>query len=275
MSLVDVTFVAVEPYEGLYCFQELMDYDLSKVIYSTVQFSEFHVCSFLYQILCGLKYTHSANVIHRDLKPSNVMMNAAGTLKIGDFGLARAIKALASKFTSQPITNYVATRWYRAPELIAREEYYGKEVDMWAIGCILGELYGRRPLMPGKDLVDQFHQIVKYLGAPPSGIKVDRKYRVSPFSAPIPWEIVYPFASNKALDLLRHLLVWDAKSRYSVELALEHPYFFQIRQKGSEPVCGEPFKLGKEEKERNLLVLQGLLMDEVDQFKKDREGALE
>lgn len=275
MSLVDVTFVTLEPYEGLYCFQELMDYDLSKVIYSTVQFSEFHVCSFLYQILCGLKYTHSANVIHRDLKPSNVMMNAAGTLKIGDFGLARAIRALASKFTSQPITNYVATRWYRAPELIARKEYYGKEVDMWAIGCILGELYGRRPLMPGKDLVDQFHQIVKYLGAPPTGIKTDRKCRASPLAAPIPWEIVYPFASNKALDLLRHLLVWDAKSRYSVEQALEHPYFFQIRQKGSEPVCREPFRLGKEEKERNLLVLQGLLMDEVDQFKKDREGALE
>lgn len=272
VSLVDVTFVTLEPYEGLYCFQELMDYDLSKVIHSSVQFSEFHVCSFLYQILCGLKYAHSANVIHRDLKPSNILVSSGGTVKIGDFGLARAIKLSLSVFSATPITNYVATRWYRAPELIVRQSVYGKPVDMWAVGCILGELYGRRPLMPGRDLLDQFHQIVKYLGAPPSTMGLGKNYHVLPFAPATPWEVIYPFASSKALDLLGHLLVWEARSRYSVEQALEHPYFFQIRQRESEPECMEPFEMGREEKERSLLVLQLLLMEEVARFQRDREA---
>lgn len=271
VSLVDVSFVTIEPYEGLYCFQELMEYDLAKVIYSSVQFSEFHVCSFMYQILCGVKYVHSAEVIHRDLKPSNLLVSSSGTVKIGDFGLARAIKASTSLFSAVPITNYVATRWYRAPELIIRESRYGKPVDMWAVGCILGELYGRRPLMPGNDSLDQFHLIMKYLGAPPSSLGMNNTYSVNPFALPIPWKIVYPFADEAALDLLSRLLQWEPRARLKVEDALAHEYFAQVRRKKSEAVCCEPYKSGKEEKEKTLGELRQLLEQEVERFRRERE----
>lgn len=267
-----MNFVSIEPYEGLYCFQELMEYDLSKIIYSSVQFSEFHVCSFIYQVLCGLKYVHSADVIHRDLKPSNLLVSSTGTVKIGDFGLARAIKVSPSLFTVAPITNYVATRWYRAPELIIRESRYGRPVDMWAVGCILGELYGRRPLMPGKDLLDQFHLIMKFLGAPPPSLGMQKIYTVHLFALPVPWKVVYPFASDAALDLLGKLLQWEPRGRLKVEDALSHHYFAQIRRKRSEAVCSEAYKLGKEEKEKTLVELRQLLEDEVERFRREREG---
>ena len=155
-TLLDLDVVYVKPYEGLYCFQELADLDLARVLYSNVQFSEFHIQSFMYQILCGLKYIHSADVIHRDLKPGNILVTTQGTLKICDFGLARGINPVYFRNRSAVITNYVATRWYRAPELIMSTKNYTKAVDIWAVGCILGELFGRRPLFPGKICTSKF-----------------------------------------------------------------------------------------------------------------------
>ena len=116
VSLVDLEIVSEKPYDGLYCYQELVDYDLARVIHSTVQFSEFHIKHFLYQILCGLKYIHSADVIHRDLKPGNILCSIGGNLKICDFGLARGIapQYFEQKSDEIHITSYVATRWYRA-----------------------------------------------------------------------------------------------------------------------------------------------------------------
>lgn len=112
------------------------------------------------QILRGLKYVHSANVLHRDLKPSNLLLNASCDLKICDFGLARTA---AEKST---MTEYVVTRWYRAPELLLSCEQYTAAIDVWSVGCIMAELLGRRPLLPGKDYVDQLKLIIKTLGAP-------------------------------------------------------------------------------------------------------------
>ena len=121
MNLIDLDLVSTAPYDGLYCIQELADYDLARVIYSSIQFSEFHIQNFVYQILCGLKYIHTADVIHRDLKPGNILVTLQGVLKICDFGLARGINPKYFKQKSAPITNYVATRWYRAPELMLSE----------------------------------------------------------------------------------------------------------------------------------------------------------
>lgn len=110
---------------------------------------------FLYQLLRGLKYIHSANVLHRDLKPSNLLLNSNCDLKICDFGLART--------TSETdfMTEYVVTRWYRAPELLLNCSEYTAAIDIWSVGCILLEIIRREPLFPGKDYVQQLGLITE------------------------------------------------------------------------------------------------------------------
>jgi len=108
-------------------------------------------------LLRGLKYVHSANVLHRDLKPSNLLLNANCDLKIADFGLART--------TSETdfMTEYVVTRWYRAPELLLNCSEYTAAIDIWSVGCILGEIITRQPLFPGKDYVHQLRLVTEVL----------------------------------------------------------------------------------------------------------------
>jgi serine/threonine protein kinase len=102
---------------------------------------------FLYQILRGLKYVHSAGIYHRDLKPRNLLVNSNCDLKICDFGLARAdIEQLQTSQTA--LTDYIATRWYRAPEVILSWRKYTAAIDVWSVGCILAELIIRKPLLP-------------------------------------------------------------------------------------------------------------------------------
>lgn len=110
---------------------------------------------FLYQLLRGLKYVHSANVLHRDLKPSNLLLDANCDLKIADFGLART--------TSETdfMTEYVVTRWYRAPELLLNCSEYTAAIDIWSVGCILAEIMTRQPLFPGRDYVHQLRLITE------------------------------------------------------------------------------------------------------------------
>ena len=110
---------------------------------------------FLYQILRGLKYIHSANVLHRDLKPSNLLLNANCDLKICDFGLARVTSE------SDFMTEYVVTRWYRAPELLLNSSDYTAAIDVWSVGCIFMELMDRKPLFPGRDHVHQLRLLME------------------------------------------------------------------------------------------------------------------
>lgn len=128
-----------------------------------INFSMFLVQYFLYQILRGLKYIHSANVLHRDLKPSNLLLNANCDLKICDFGLARV--------TSETdfMTEYVVTRWYRAPELLLNSSDYTTAIDVWSVGCIFMELMDRKPLFPGRDHVHQLRLLMEvcFLGITP------------------------------------------------------------------------------------------------------------
>lgn len=110
---------------------------------------------FLYQVLRGLKYVHSAKVLHRDLRPSNLLLNAKCELKIGDFGLARTTTE------TDFMMEYVVTRWYRAPELLLNCSEYTAAIDIWSVGCILGEIATREPLFPGKDYVHQLRLITE------------------------------------------------------------------------------------------------------------------
>ncbi|KAL8501562.1 hypothetical protein ACS0TY_020908 [Phlomoides rotata] len=143
-------------FSDVYMGTELMDTDLHQIIRSNQGLSEEHCQYFLYQLLRGLKYIHSAGIIHRDLKPSNLLLNANCDLKICDFGLART-----SSSESEFMTEYVVTRWYRAPELLLNSSEYTAAIDVWSVGCIFMELMNRKPLFAGKDHVHQMHLLIE------------------------------------------------------------------------------------------------------------------
>lgn len=137
-----------------------METDMHRVI-RTQDLSDDHCQYFIYQTLRALKAMHSANVLHRDLKPSNLLLNANCDLKVCDFGLARS--AASTDDNSGFMTEYVATRWYRAPEIMLTFKEYTKAIDVWSVGCILAEMLSGKPLFPGKDCT--FTPISSFLAA--------------------------------------------------------------------------------------------------------------
>merc|ERR1719460_91703 len=229
----------------LYVVTHLMDTDLHKVIRSPQPLSDQHVQYFLYQLLRGLKYLHSCNVLHRDLKPSNLLVNENCDLKITDFGLSRGVNP---SDCLDFLTEYVVTRWYRAPEIVLSSDTYTKAVDMWSVGCIFAELLGRKPLFPGSDHVNQLATILDVLGTP----HVDRELRHVPekarryiaglpHSPGKPLRAIYANASDEALELLGGMLGWDPSQRCTVVQALAHPYLAAFHNPDAEPVATTPF----------------------------------
>jgi len=135
ISLIDmVPPASCEQLVDTYMVLELCETDLHKIIYSRQLLSDEHVAYFLYQLFCALKYVHSAGVLHRDIKPSNVLLNADCSLKLCDFGLARGVDALPDGGAGE-LTEYVVTRWYRAPEVMLATQSYDKAIDVWAVGA--------------------------------------------------------------------------------------------------------------------------------------------
>uniref|UniRef100_A0A3Q3BM16 Mitogen-activated protein kinase 7 n=1 Tax=Haplochromis burtoni TaxID=8153 RepID=A0A3Q3BM16_HAPBU len=195
-------------FKSVYVVLDLMESDLHQIIHSAQTLTPEHTRYFLYQLLRGLKYVHSANVIHRDLKPSNLLVNENCELKIGDFGMARGLSSHPEESHSF-MTEYVATRWYRAPELLLSLNHYSLAIDLWSVGCIFAEMLGRKQLFPGKHYVHQLQLILNVLGTPPEGlIGASRADRVRayvqslPSRSPIPLAKLYPQAEPEALDLL-------------------------------------------------------------------------
>ncbi|RUS20111.1 kinase-like domain-containing protein [Endogone sp. FLAS-F59071] len=179
--------------------EELMETDMHRVI-RTQDLSDDHCQYFIYQTLRALKAMHSANVLHRDLKPSNLLLNANCDLKICDFGLARS--ANFSDENSGFMTEYVATRWYRAPEIMLTFKEYTKAIDVWSVGCILAEMLSGKPLFPGRDYHHQLTLILDVLGTPTMedfyGIKSRRArdyIRSLPFKKRIPFAHMFPNAN--------------------------------------------------------------------------------
>ncbi|KAL3308170.1 hypothetical protein Ciccas_013302, partial [Cichlidogyrus casuarinus] len=131
-----------EHFSEVYIVSPFMEMDLSSVIKNpSVELTEDHISFFMYQMLRGLKYMHSAEIVHRDLKPANIGISPDLELRIMDFGLARV--------RNEEMTGYIATRWYRAPEVMYNWCHYYSAVDLWSVGCIMAELYNRKPLLPG------------------------------------------------------------------------------------------------------------------------------
>lgn len=156
----------LEDFTDVYLVTDLMETDLHRIIYSKQKLSIDHVQYFVYQVLRGLKYIHSCNVLHRDLKPSNLLVNSNCDLKICDFGLARGIRNAADEDPSSAshgtmlLTEYVVTRWYRAPEIMLACHEYSYPIDVWSVGCIFAELILRKPYFPGDDYIDQVRKAV-------------------------------------------------------------------------------------------------------------------
>ncbi|ETV93114.1 CMGC/MAPK protein kinase [Aphanomyces invadans] len=263
--------VEIATFEDVYIVSECMATDLHRVIYSRHPLSEEHVCFFLYQMLMALKYIHSANVIHRDLKPSNILVNANCELKVCDFGLARGV------VDNLELTEYVVTRWYRAPEIMLGCMKYTKTVDVWSLGCIFAEMLSRKPLFPGQDYIDQLHLIMNALGVPTDDELYfvtnarARKFMNTEYhtrgQAPLkPLAALFPDISPDAMNLLERMLVLDPHKRIQVDDALAHPYFASIRTVGDETVAAAPFDFEFESEELTKRRLQQLIWDEMRHF---------
>ncbi|KAL1569110.1 Mitogen-activated protein kinase 2 [Salvia divinorum] len=231
-----------EAFNDVYIVYELMDTDLHKIIASDNPLTDEHCQYFMYQVLRGLKYVHSANVLHRDLKPSNLFLNADCDLKIGDFGLARTTS------DANFMTEYVVTRWYRAPELLLNCSKYTAAVDVWSVGCILAEILTRVPLFPGGNYLHQLLLITRLLGTPDdSSLKFLRSESARRYLSQLPlfpkqhFPAVFPNMSPLALDLLEKMLVFDPDQRITVDEALCHPYLSVFHEINAEPVCSMPF----------------------------------
>lgn len=228
-------------FKEVYVVQEYMDADLNTVI-QTQQLSDDHIKYFLYQILKGVKYLHSCGVIHRDLKPANLLVNENCDLKICDFGLARMDVNPAKKEDKLAfLTEYVATRWYRAPEIMLSSAEYSKAIDLWSIGCIVAEMLLREPFLPGTDYRNQLALIFEVLGTPTDeeikGIKLKkaREYVQSQkVKRKIPMKRIFRKANPLAVDFIEKTVRFDPAKRLTIDQALEHPYLQDFRNKKEE-----------------------------------------
>ena len=190
---------------------EVMETDLHRVIYSKQELSQEHICYLMYQMVRGLKYLHSGNIMHRDLKPSNLLVNGDCILKICDLGLARGYVS-----EEENKTEYVVTRWYRAPEVILQASEYTKAIDIWSAGVIFAEMLARTPLFPGKDYLEQVNKIIAVLGTPtPMQLAFVTNQAAHQYVQALPkrtkqsFPTLFPHATLHAIDLIQSMLAFN------------------------------------------------------------------
>lgn len=292
-----------ENYNNVYIAMEYAEADLKKLCKSPTYLDPSQVRFLMYQAICGCRYMHSANIMHRDIKPANILINSNCSLKICDFGLSRSYRRLNQNFeagvenskreqrdkkddddqgklfkkgVSRILTGHVVTRWYRAPEVILMEKEYGKEMDIWSLGCVFAEMLGmirenlpqyieRTPLFPGKSCFplspdlstnemkagypcseyDQLSMIFQVVGTNQdlsfiTDPKAKRYVEAFPRTPPKDLREIYPAITANELDLLTKMVSFNPRKRITLDQALNHPYFFPVRDENYEILATGP-----------------------------------
>lgn len=356
----------LENFDTLYLVTEYCQSDAKKLIKSATHLQLAHIQLLMYNIMCGLKYMHSAEVIHRDIKPANILLNEDCSVRICDFGLARSVAGVATTFATltkssppsvkptvnqtpppkvpeiippkvdpkhedlkkkeihkqlvrtkdarknmkRELTGHVATRWYRAPELILLEKDYGPAIDIWSVGCIFAELLSmmkehaptyldRKPLFPGSSCfplspdhkaekkhgfphssTDQLNVIFDIIGTPneeeksfvtdAKALEYLKTFTVRPR---VDFAELYPAAGKHAIDLINKMLLFNPYFRITVDEVLAHPFFKSIREPSKETVANKPIELAFEkEGELNADRLRNLFIEEINYYKEKRKA---
>jgi len=292
-------FLKAENDKDIYLVFDFMETDLHAVIRANI-LEPVHKQFIVYQSLKAMRFCHTCQLLHRDLKPSNLLLNEECVLKVADFGLARTVKeAQVADAEGSVLTDYVATRWYRAPEIILGSTAYTKAVDMWAIGCIVAEMFTGKPLLAGSSTIDQLDKILDVCGKPDA---VAIKAMSSKFAAtmieqqmskkqrPVTSyehrraqvdELIRkscPSVDKHVVDIVTEMLDINPETRMTVEQALEHPWMkpFAANSDPNEDINqqGELSISLDDDTKHGVSVYRTQLYDELKKLRKDTSGRL-
>ncbi|CCW70062.1 unnamed protein product [Phytomonas sp. Hart1] len=220
----------------LYLVFELAETDLCVVLQKRI-LQDIHRKYIIYQIVLVVAQLHAMQIIHRDLKPANVFINADCSIKLGDFGLARSfLDENDTKGEVLHLTEYIATRWYRSPEVLVKSPYYTTAMDMWAVGCVIAELFLGEPLFCGRSTHDQLILIISSLGEPTSAdvnsLGSSDSWAMMDYlpeeihSAPL--RDILSSLDADVIDLVSRLVIFNPQKRLTALEALRHPYLAEF-----------------------------------------------
>eukprot|EP00792_Barthelona_sp_PAP020_P005926 TRINITY_DN2852_c0_g1_i1.p1 TRINITY_DN2852_c0_g1~~TRINITY_DN2852_c0_g1_i1.p1 ORF type:complete len:425 (-),score=85.06 TRINITY_DN2852_c0_g1_i1:35-1309(-) len=219
---------------------ELMEMNIYELIRTRRHYlSEKKIQKFLYLLLKSIDFSHRNGIFHRDIKPENILLSNT-ELKLADYGSCRSI------YSEPPFTEYISTRWYRAPECLLTDGYYNYKMDIWGAGCVFFEIAALFPLFPGSNELDQIHRIHDVLGTPPRSVLDNFKKNATHMSFDFPIKKgtgikkLAPHLSDDALDLLTKMLAYVPGDRISARQALKHPFFRDLRNAEATPQIPTP-----------------------------------